>query len=159
MDLFTEYILPCIYAFFSCAAFSVFFNLRVKWMPLTCLGGSLGWLVYLLLGWQSDVYAYFVATIVIALYSEVMARVCRVPVTLFLTTGILPLVPGAGMYYTMKYCASGDMAMFMETGVHTLALAGAIALGIVLVTSLVRMWKVLQSPKMFYKEEIRREDY
>jgi uncharacterized membrane protein YjjB (DUF3815 family) len=59
----------------------------------------------------------------------------------------------------MKYCASGDMTMFMTTGVHTLALAGAIALGIVLVTSLVRMWKVLQSPKMFYKEKIRREDY
>ena len=146
-----ELLLQCIYAFFACAAFAVFFNLGLKWMPLTCLGGALGWLVYLLLDWQSDVYAYFVATVVIAVYSEIMARICRVPVTLFSTIGILPLVPGAGMYYTMKYCASGDMTMFMTTGVHTLALAGAIALGIVLVTSLVRMWKVLQSPKMFYK--------
>lgn len=154
-----ELLLQCVYAFFACAAFSVFFNLGKRWMPLTCLGGALGWFVYLLLGWQSDVYAYFLATVVIAIYSEVMARVCHVPVTLFLTTGILPLVPGAGMYYTMKYCASGDMALFMETGVHTLALAGAIALGIVLVTSLVRMWKVMRSPKMFYQDKIRQEDY
>ena len=154
-----EMLLQCIYAFFSCAAFAVFFNQRLKWMPLTCLGGALAWFVYLLLGWQSEVYGYFAATIVLALYSELMARICRVPVTLFLTIGILPMVPGAGMYYTMKYCASGDMAMFIETGVHTLALAGAIALGIVMVTSLVRMWKVLKSPKMFYKEKIRQEDY
>ena len=154
-----ELFLQCVYAFFACAAFSVFFNLRRKWMPLACLGGALGWLVYLLLGWQSDVYAYFLATVVIAIYSEVMARVCHVPVTLFLTTGILPLVPGAGMYYTMKYCASGEMTMFIGTGIHTLALAGAIALGIVLVTSLVRMWKVMRTPKMFYQEKIRQEDY
>ena len=154
-----EVFLPCLYAFFSCAAFSVFFNLNRKWMPLTCLGGALGWFIYLVIGLQSDVYGYFAATVVIAVYSEVMARVCRVPVTLFLTVGILPLVPGGGMYYTMKYCVSGDAQMFMETGIHTLALAGAIAIGIVLVPSLVRMWKVMQTPKMFYKEKIRQEDY
>ena len=154
-----ELLLQCVYAFFACAAFSIFFNLPVRWMPLTCLGGALGWLVYLVLGFNSDVTGYFCATVVIAIYSEVMARMCRVPVTLFLTTGILPLVPGAGMYYTMKYCASGEAELFMETGIHTLALAGAIALGIVLVTSLVRMWKVMRAPKLFYQDKIRREDY
>lgn len=153
-----ELLLPCIYAFFSCAAFSVFFHLNWRWIPLTSMGGALGWFVYLIPNFSSDVTGYFFATIAIAVYSEVMARVCRVPVTLFLTVGILPLVPGGGMYYTMKYCVSGDTAMFMETGIHTLALAGAIAVGIVLITSLVRMWKMMHMPEI-WKEEIRREDY
>ena len=86
---------------------------------------------------------------VISIYAEIMARVCKVPVTLFLTTAVLPLVPGGGMYYTMEYCVQGEMQLFAETGLHTLALAGAIALGIMLVSSLVRMWKVMKAPKFF----------
>ena len=80
-----ELFLPCLYAFLSCVAFSVFYNVKLKWIPVTCLGGALGWLVYLLLDFPSDVPKYFVATVVIAVYSEIMARICKVPATLFLT--------------------------------------------------------------------------
>ena len=152
-------LLPCFYAFFSCAAFSIYFNVSPKRIPLTCFGGALGLLVYLLLDFPSDVPRYFIATVVISVYAEVMARICKVPVTLFLTTAVLPLVPGGGMYYTMEYCLRGETALFVETGLNTLALAGAIALGIMLVSSLVRMWKVMKAPKLFYKDKIQREDY
>lgn len=155
MDLF----LPCLYAFLSCVAFSIFYNVKLKWIPVTCLGGALGWLVYLLLDFPSDVPKYFVATVVIAVYSEIMARICKVPATLFLTVAFLPLVPGGGMYYTMEYCMRGETELFMETGLHTLALAGAIAVGIMLVSSLMRMWKVMKAPKIFYKDRLRREEY
>ncbi len=154
-----ELFLPCLYAFLSCVAFSVFYNVKLKWIPVTCLGGALGWLVYLLLDFPSDVPKYFVATVVIAVYSEIMARICKVPATLFLTVAFLPLVPGGGMYYTMEYCMRGETELFMETGLHTLALAGAIAVGIMLVSSLMRMWKVMKAPKLLYKERLRREEY
>ena len=88
-----------------------------------------------------------------------MARICKVPATLFLTVAFLPLVPGGGMYYTMEYCMRGETELFMETGLHTLALAGAIAVGIMLVSSLMRMWKVMKAPKLLYKERLRREEY
>jgi len=103
-----ELFLPCLYAFLSCVAFSVFYNVKLKWIPVTCLGGALGWLVYLLLDFPSDVPKYFVATVVIAVYSEIMARICKVPATLFLTVAFLPLVPGGGMYSTMEYCMRGE---------------------------------------------------
>lgn len=154
-----ELFLPCLYAFLSCVAFSVFYNVKLKWIPVTCLGGALGWLVYLLLDFPSDVPKYFVATVVIAVYSEIMARICKVPATLFLTVAFLPLVPGGGMYYTMEYCMRGETELFMETGLHTLAMAGAIAVGIMLVSSLMRMWKVMKAPKLLYKERLRREEY
>ena len=154
-----ELFLPCLYAFLACIAFSVVFNVNPRYIPLTCLGGALGWLVYLLLDWPSDVIRYVVATIVIAVYSEFMARHCRVPATLFLTTAVLPLVPGGGLYYTMEYCMRGQTELFLETGLHTLSLAGAIAVGIMLVSSVVRMWRVMQAPKQFYREKTQQEDY
>lgn len=153
-----DIIMPCIYAFLSCVAFSVFYNVKLKWIPVTCLGGALGWLVYLLLDFSSDVPKYFVATVVIAVYSEIMARVCKVPATLFLSVAFLPLVPGGGMYYTMEYCLRGETSLFVETGLHTLALAGAIAVGILTVSSLMRMWKVMKAPKFFNKQRLRREE-
>ena len=53
----------------------------------------------------------------------------KAPVTGFLTIGILPLVPGGGIYYTMEYCVSGQTSQFIETGIHTFAIAGALAVG------------------------------
>jgi len=154
-----EMMMPCVYAFFACVAFSIVYNVSPRRIPLTCLGGALGWMVYLSLDFASNVPKYFIATVVISVYAEIMARLCRVPVTLFLTTAVLPLVPGGGMYYTMEYCVRGDTTAFMETGLQTLSIAGAIALGIMLVSSMVRMWKVMRSPKQFYKEKVQREDY
>ena len=154
-----DILLPCLYAFLACIAFSIWYNVSLKRIPLTCLGGALGWMTYLLLDIPSDVVKYLIATVVISIYAEIMARICKVPVTLFLTTAVLPLVPGGGMYYTMEYCVQGEMQLFAETGLHTLALAGAIALGIMLVSSLVRMWKVMKAPKFFYTDKVQREDY
>lgn len=74
----------------------------------------------------------------VALYSEILARIYKAPVTMFLIVGILPLVPGAGIYYTMEYCVSGNQIAFGQSLVHTLAVAGALALGIVLISSLFR---------------------
>ena len=59
--------------------------------------------------------------------------------TVFLITGIIPLVPGGGLYYTMDYLINGDFAMFTSKGIQTAAAAGAIAAGASMVTSLVRM--------------------
>ena len=77
-------------------------------------------------------------------YAEVMARVFKAPVTGFLTIGILPLVPGGGIYYTMEYCVSGETSQFIETGIHTFAIAGALAIGVLVVSSLVRLFHMMR---------------
>ncbi len=154
-----EYIMPCLYAFIACSAFALTYNIHPKRIVPVCVGGALGWFVYLLLQDYGDVLAYFIATVVISIYAELMARVCKVPVIVFLTTAVLPLVPGGGMYYTMEYCVRKETLLFIETGLHTLALAGAIVLGIMTVTTVVRMWKIIQTPKYFFRSKRRREDF
>lgn len=137
-----DYILPCLNAFFACAGFCVIFNIKnFKIAIIASLGGSFAWLVYLLsAGFGSDIVQSLLAAVAAALFGEIMARVFKTPATVFLTIGILPMVPGGGIYYTMEYCIKGNNAMFIEKGLHTFAIAGAIAVGVSLASSIVRIY-------------------
>ena len=77
--------------------------------------------------------------VAVSLYSEYMARKHHSPVTVYLVIAYIPLVPGGGAYYTMEHLVGGNTQLAMETGIHTLFVAGAIAMGIVLVSSLTRI--------------------
>ena len=108
---------------------------------ICCAGGALGWLVYLLanLAGGNDLISYFLAAMAIAIYSEIMARIRKYPVTSYLVISFLPLVPGAGIYNTMEYAIQGNTEMFLSQGLHTLGIAGCIAVGVLVVSSTVRM--------------------
>lgn len=136
------YFLPCLWAFLACAGFSVVFNIyNLTGTLICCAGGALGWLVYLLvlLTGASDLVGYFVAGMAIAAFSEWMARIRKCPVTGYLLVSFFPLVPGAGIYYTMLYAIQGETALAAERGMHTLWIAGCLALGVLVMASLVRM--------------------
>ena len=135
-----EIILPCLYAFAGCAAFSFVFQLR-QWCHVLCasLCGAVGWLVYLLLAESSSVLRGLLATIVVALLSELFARIFKTPATVFLLIGIIPLVPGGGIYYTLEALIGGNMSLFVQKGLETVAFAGSIAVGCSLVASVARI--------------------
>lgn len=136
-----EQYLPCLYAFLACAGFSIVFEIKKPVLILlSCVTGAVGWLVYLLFGnMESEVVRYFLATIVVALLSEVFARIMKAPATIFLIIGIVPLVPGGGLYYAMDALINADYVSFGQKGIETAACAGAIAAGVSVVTSIVRM--------------------
>lgn len=135
--------LPCLWAFLACAGFCLVFNMRGKVLVVSSLGGSIGWLVYLLLNpLQNDIIQFFLATVATAIYSEIMARVLKRPATEFQVVALLPMVPGGGIFYSMEYCVIGNNDMFIRTGLHTLGIAGALAMGILLVSSFVRLFSI-----------------
>lgn len=134
--------LPCLYSFLGCVGYCLVFNIRMRkqMLLLASLGGAVGWCVYLLCGWlQNDITQSFAAILAVAAYSEIMARLRKSPATVYLIVGLIPLVPGGGIYYTMESCINGDMMNFMNTGIHTLGIAGALAIGILLVSACVRI--------------------
>lgn len=106
----------------------------------------LGWLIYLLasLAGGNDLICYFLAAMAISIYAEIMARIRKCPVTGYLIISFLPLVPGAGIYNTMKYALQGDTEMFLDQGLHTLGIAGCLAVGVLVVSSAVRMFITFQ---------------
>ena len=123
------------YTFLACFSFCFIFKFhKPHQMIAAAAGGMLSWVIYVALAFLDNVSAY----------AEVMARVFKAPVTGFLTIGILPLVPGGGIYYTMEYCVSGQTSLFIETGIHTFAIAGALAVGVLIVSSLVRLFQMMR---------------
>ena len=129
------YLLPCVYAFLACIGFSMLFNIHGAGMLVCAGGGALGWLCYLLTG----------PLVGISAWSEVMARLRKCPVTSYLLVALFPLVPGGGIYYTMEHALNGDTELFLDTLMHTLGLAGALAVGVLLVASVVRLFTTYQS--------------
>ena len=145
MELLTTYA-PVLYAFVACIGFAVIYNIHGFGILICAFGGSLGWLVYLLtaplLG--DDILQTLAASVVIAIYAEVMARIRKCPVTGYLLVAIFPMVPGGGVYYTMEHAINGETQAFLASFLHTLGLAGAIAVGVLLVSSLVHMSTALR---------------
>ena len=63
-------------------------------------------------------------------------REYRFPVTIFLISGIFPLVPGAGIYWTVYYLVTEQLGLAVYTGYEAVKAAVAIVLGIVFVFEL-----------------------
>lgn len=130
----------------GCIGFAIIFNIHGPGILICALGGCLAWTTYLItldLG-GGVVFANLIGGLVASLYAEVMARIRKFPAIAYLVVAIFPLIPGAGVYYTMGYAVRNDMAMFAAKGMETAAIAGAIALGIVLVSTAFRLWSAWQ---------------
>lgn len=120
--------------------FGVVFNIRGKKLIFAALGGGLSWFIYLLflkLG-LSELISLFISSITISIYSEIFARVLKTPVTTLIISSLIPLVPGSGMYYTMNAIILGDLYQALDTGLETLAYAGTLAIGIILVSTITK---------------------
>ncbi|MBK5243813.1 MAG: threonine/serine exporter family protein [Eubacteriaceae bacterium] len=130
-------ITSCLYAFGGSFAFAFVFNIPKNKLVLSAIGGLLGQLTYIIFQTiiSNDVALYFLATIAISLYAEILARVTKSPTTLFLAVALIPLVPGGGVYYTMVYLLQENIELGVTTGLHTLGISGALAMGIILVSS------------------------
>lgn len=135
-----SYFLPCLWAFVACVGFGLVYNIQGKGVLISGLGAGLSWLVYLLsmryLG--GSIFSAFLAAIFTGIYSEVLARLRRCPVTGYLQVALLPLVPGAGIYRTMRYCVAGETELFISSLLQTLGMAAALSVGAMLVTSVLR---------------------
>ncbi len=129
-------------AFFACLGFGIVLNAPRK--ELICCGicGLLSFAVYVILGEVIDsTLAVFIATVV----SMAFARNCsyrrKAPSTIYVIMGILPHVPGGGMYSTMYALLNSDVITAALRGIDTLRIAGVIAIAVILV--------FLLPPKLF----------
>jgi uncharacterized membrane protein YjjB (DUF3815 family) len=118
-------------------AFGAMFGVPKEYYPCCGAIGGAGWAVYVLL-WEilqfwSEAVVVFLATVLVILLSRFFAVRKRCPVTIFLISGIMPLVPGAGIYWTSYYLVTDQLALATERGFLAVKAAVAIVLGIVFV--------------------------
>ena len=120
--------------------FSILFNIKGKRLLAATFGGFLSWTAFLLLApvIESEPIRYFLVSVFISFYAEMIARVLKTPTTTVLMSALVPLVPGGSLYYTMAYALGSDLEKFVTKAMSTLKLAGALALGIVITTMVMR---------------------
>ncbi|MDO4281550.1 MAG: threonine/serine exporter family protein [Peptococcaceae bacterium] len=131
-------------AFFASFFFAILYNVRGRLLIYSSLCGVLGWWIYNLLEGHHLVMQFLVPTMAMCLYAEFIARRCRAPVMVITTVGILPIVPGKGVYYTIDSLLNSQMDAFYMYGINTLLSAGAMAFGLVTMSSLVRLLKMFK---------------
>lgn len=122
----------------STIGFSTIFEVPRKYIFTAAAVSGLGWMTYL-----SAIYAgisvdwsSFMAAGVIEVLSYALARIQKAPITTFLICGILPLVPGAGIYRAAYSVIFSDTS---EALLETLTIAGAIALAIIVMDTLLNI--------------------
>jgi uncharacterized membrane protein YjjB (DUF3815 family) len=138
-------IIQILMGYLGTLGFNILFNLRGKKLWLASFGGLLSWAVVLLLdAWlPSETMRYFLGSAAGALYGEILARVEKTPTTTFLVPSVIPLIPGSALYYTMNYALNKQWQMFGQQAFYTLTLAGALAVGIIAVTTVFRLLTAL----------------
>ena len=140
--------IEAIACFVACFGFSILFNIHGNGKFLCAFGGMLTWVVYSLTsGAYNGLIGYFWGTIAATIYAESMARIRKYPAISYLVISIFPLVPGGMIYTTMKHAVSGNMSSSIETGMGTLAVAGVMAAGILLISTAVRMITIQKARK------------
>lgn len=128
--------------FVGTIGFALLFNIHGKRLVMASLGGLLSWSLFVLFHhWiASEPIVYFIVSCLTSVYAEIMARVLKTPTTSFIITALIPLIPGASLYYTMVYAFQGDVTTFFPKAVYTLELAAALALGVIVSTTFVRVF-------------------
>ena len=123
--------------FFSVTAFAILLETPKSYLIHAGVVGAVGGFVYLL-GTKNElgvVFSSFLSVLAIAF----LARIFKEPVTVFLIAGILPTVPGAGMYRTAYYLIQNDSEKSGYYLLQTLEIAGVIALAIFIMDTLFKI--------------------
>ena len=128
------YIIQTMMGMIGSVGFAILFGIMDRKLIGIALGGGAGWAVYLLCtaNGHSMFAGLLVASLFVAAFSEILARVLKAPVILLLVPMLIPEIPGGDLYYAMYDLVQRNFADFGNSANKVLVEAGAIALGIIL---------------------------
>ncbi len=141
-----EYALPlqCLAGLIGTLGFGLMFNMHGRGIPFALFGSIISWVVCSLCmrAGLSEPFSYLIAAFASAFYAEIMARIRKFPATSYLLCALVPLIPGGGIYYTMDFIRRGMLTEAYNKGMMTAMIAGGVAIGVLLVSTVFRMWGV-----------------
>lgn len=138
------YLEAFIFAFLATVSFAILFQAPKRTLVVSGIIGAVGWVIFKYMRVDiicSSFYANLCATVALALLSELAARIFKQPTTVFIIPGIIPLVPGLGLYKGMTELIDGKYEIGMSTLLTAAFDAAAIALGMMLIASMFRVLK------------------
>ena len=130
-------------SFAGTIAYAIIFNVPKKNYISCGFTGAAGWMVYKIIVdylMFSAATATFWGTLVVVLISRILTVKQKCPITIFLVSAIIPLVPGVGIYFTAYYLVTNQLSLAVVQGMSSIKIAFAIVLGIILVVSIPRQF-------------------
>ena len=111
---------------------ALLFSVRPKLVPFAVLGGVIGAGFYILCIelTSSHFFSNFAGAFAVTAYSEFCAIKLRAPAAIFLMPGNIPLVPGGGLFYTMKAIITQNGEELRVQGSKTAFTALGLACGV-----------------------------
>ena len=140
------YIIQTMMGMIGSVGFAILFGIMDRKLIGIALGGGAGWAVYLLCtaNGHSMFAGLFVASLFVAAFSEILARVLKAPVILLLVPMLIPEIPGGDLYYAMYDLVQRNFADFGNSANKVLVEAGAIALVIILASYIAKFVRNIQ---------------
>lgn len=131
------YIEQLICAFFGTLGFTILFNVDKKYYMSCGITGVFGWLVYLcVVQFSSRYVAGLFGTMAVLALSRFFAVYKKCPTTVFLVSGIFPLLPSPNIYYTAYYLVTNDLDLAGQNAVASLKFAVAMVIGITVISAI-----------------------
>lgn len=127
------FIVEFIVAFFATTFFAILFSVPKKELIFCGFTGGFGWIIYYILSHNGigPVLSSGIATFFLTIFARLFAVLRKNPVTIYLLTGIFPLVPGARIFYSAYYLFIEETLTASQKGITTFEIAGAIVFGII----------------------------
>jgi len=124
--------LSAIGAFGGTVGFAFVLNLPRRTVLPASLTGMMGFVLYIVLyryAGQGLMFSYFLATVAVTVVCEMLARVMRLPSTIFLLCSLVPLVPGYNFYCAMLALVEDNGRQAAMSGLEAVQIVAAIAVG------------------------------
>ncbi|HJV44851.1 MAG TPA: threonine/serine exporter family protein [Bacillota bacterium] len=120
-------------SFIASGAFGILFNAPKGSLFQCGFVGMIGWFIYVMMvGHHFDsVLATSVAAFIVAVVSQIFAKIYKTPIIIFSVAGVIPLVPGGLAYDAMRNFVENDYNSALKLAAQAFMLSGAIAIGIV----------------------------
>lgn len=135
--------IQCMSAFVATVTLAVIMKIPKKYIVYSGIIGTVGWMLYL--GCSEInldvIVANFSGALIVALCSHSCARIFKSPVTVFLIPGLLPLVPGLGMYRIAYNIVRGENELAVFYFLQTFQIAGVIAMAILIMDTIFRAFQ------------------
>jgi uncharacterized membrane protein YjjB (DUF3815 family) len=134
-----------VFGFIMTVGFCLQLNAPKRQIPLASAIGGVGMVALMgvpRLGYGA-LLTVFIGTGLIAILSEIASRAGRDATIVFIIPGIIPFVPGLGLFEATSAILADDAALGIEKGASTLLYAGSIAISLIVVATGARLIREL----------------
>ena len=127
-----EFLAQAITSFVATFDFGIIFHIPRKLLIQCGFVGMVGWMAY----WtivhfhHNEVIAALSGSFLVAVISQVFARIYKSPVIIFSVAGIIPLVPGGAAYNAMRNFVENNYYVAVSLAAKVCLISGSIAMGL-----------------------------